>query len=532
MSGLAILSRIISRNKDTEIGKKWNLSSIKTIEDYRDNVPLTDYEDYRPYIERMVEKGEENLLSPDKVTFYCPTSGTTAKSKLIPKFSPPGSDTPQMDFDQSLLLCSLHQEISTPLGVPIIGGLNVILEATLDRYKSNFVTPREAFQITDFMSAIYVQMVFGLRVTSVKYIMAGFCSTVLIAFNLLAQEWEQMANDIRNGTLKSSLNLTESQRIVLEEALGDGDPQRADQLITIMSQSTKCGFNSVAQQLWPNLTRITAAAGGTFAAYIPQIQHYLSDKTLIRSLAYASSEAMLGINKWLVSRVSAYSLLTSNLFFEFIPLADADNTQPTTLLADEIKVGEVYEIVITTSDGLYRYRIGDLIKVLEEGDGSEPPVIDVLGRKNVVLDIFGEKVTDYQLAAAITATTGPDGPWNQHLVRIQGYTMTGNANSVPPGYRLWIELSQGSKSDVDFQAILSEGGTYIDKKLTEMNLVYAHYRGCNTIGAMSVSEVNTGTFATINSTLKKRSLVTEDQLKIPHITSDPQLIEILQKSLK
>ena len=120
------------------------------------------------------------------------------------------------------------------------------------------------------MSAIYVQMVFGLKTSSVKCILAGFCSTVLTAFNLLAQEWEQMANDIRNGTLKPSLNLTESQRIALEEALGDGDPQRGDQLIAIMSESTKCGFKSVAHQLWPNLTRVIAVAGGSFAAYIPK----------------------------------------------------------------------------------------------------------------------------------------------------------------------------------------------------------------------------------------------------------------------
>ena len=530
MSGSAVLSRIISHKKDTEIGKKWSLSTIKTIEDYRNNVPLTDYEDYRPYIERMVEKGEENLLSPDKVIFYCPTSGTTTKSKLIPKFSPPGSDTLALDFDQGLVLCSSCQDRSTPLGVPIIAGLNVHIETTLDRSESSFVTPREAYRITDFMSAIYIQMVFGLKVASIKCIVAGFCPTVLTAFNLLVQEWEQMANDIRNATLKPSLNLIESQRIALEEALGNGDPQRADQLIAIMSESAKCGFNSVAHQLWPNLTRVITAAGGSYATYIPHIQHYLSDKILIRSPFYASSEATLGVNKWLVSHVSAYSLLTSILFFEFIPLADADNTQPTTLLADEIKVGEVYEIVITTSEGLYRYRNGDLIKVLKEGDGSEPPVIDVLGRKTVTVSIFGEKVTDYQLAAAITATTGPDGPWNQHL--IQGYMMTPNANSVPPEYQLWIEPSQSSKSDVDARAILSDGAAYVDKKLTEINLAYAHYRGGNTIGAMSVSEVNMGTFAAIISMLKKRSLVTENQLKMPHITADPQLIEVLQKSLK
>jgi auxin responsive GH3 family protein len=285
------------------------------------------------------------------------------------------------------MLCSLHQGKSTPLGVPIIPGLNAQVQAFLDRSESNFVAPRKAYQITDFMSAIYVQMVFGLKTSSVKCISAGFCPTVLTAFNHLAQEWEQMANDVRNATLKPSLNLTKSQRITLEEALGDGDPQRADQLVEIMSESAKCSFKSVAYQLWPNLTRITAVAGGSFAIYVPQIQHYLSDKIHIASPVYICSEGPFGVNKWPVSRVSAYSLLTSIVFFEFIPLADADNTQPSTLLADEIKVGEVYEIVVTTSGGLYCYRNGDLIKVLEEGDASEPPVIDVLGRKSLVLSI-------------------------------------------------------------------------------------------------------------------------------------------------
>ena len=118
---------------------------------------------------------------------------------------------------------SSYQAKSTPLGVPIIPGLNADIQALLDQdtgtSESKFIAPREAYQITDFMSAIYVQMVFGLKTSSVKVIAAGFCSTALTAFNLLVQEWEQIANDIRNATLKPSLNLTESQRITLERHL-------------------------------------------------------------------------------------------------------------------------------------------------------------------------------------------------------------------------------------------------------------------------------------------------------------------------
>ena len=333
-----VLSNIISHNKDTEIGKKWNFQSIKTLEDYRNNVPLTDYEDYRPYIERMVEKGEDNLLTVDKVLYYYPSSGTTAKSKLIPQFVAP--DPGPKVLDQCLLLLSWHQGLSTSLGVPIIPRLNADVGALIDDDSSQFIAPPEAFKITDFMSAIYVQMVFGLKTSSVKCIFTGFCSTVLTAFNLLAQEWEQMVGDIRNGTLKPSLNLTESQRIALTEAMGDGDPQRADELVAILSDSARCGdFKSLAGKLWPNLSFVIAIAGGSFTTYIPQLEHYLGDKIRIISPVYGATEGKFGVNKLQHNRVSAYSLLTSQVFFEFIPLAYAGSNEPkTTLLAEEIKV--------------------------------------------------------------------------------------------------------------------------------------------------------------------------------------------------
>ena len=524
-----VLLDIISRNKDTEIGKKWQFQSVKTVEDYRNNVPLTNYEDYRPYVERMVEKGEENLLTVGKVVFYYPTSGTTSKSKLLPQFVDPASKPIPVKTEQALLFNCWHHDMQTPLGVPIIPGNNATVRAYLNNCPSAFVPPPEAYRITDFPTAIYVQMVFGLKTSFVKTINAVFCPTVLNAFILLAQEWEQMTSDIRNGTLKPSLNLTDSQRVILEEAMGGGDPHRADQLVAILSESKRCGdYKSVAHQLWPSLMLIIANAGGSFATYIPQLQHYLGDKIRIGSPLYVATEGMFGVNKRIYNHVSAYTLLTNEVFFEFIPLADADSSDPKiTLLAEEIKMGEVYEIVVTTSGGLYRYRMGDLIKVLEEGTAADPPVIDVLGRKNLVCGVYGEKVSEYQLTAAITAVRGPGGPWNQ--CSIQDYLMTANIKSVPPTYQLWIELSPVVGSDI--RATFAEGGSFIDKKLAEMNTLYAAHRVRNIIGPLSVLEVAAGTFTAVKNTVKKRSLVTKTQLKIPHITDESELINVLEGSV-
>ena len=325
----ATLLDIISRNKDTEIGKKWNFESINTVDDYRRNVPLTDYEDYRPYIERMVDSGEENLLTAEKVVFYVPSSGTTSKSKLIPKFVDPASTKNDFKFEQSLLLMCAAHDAQTPLGVPIVPCSNAAFKPMIDHNPSQFIAPREAYEITDFPTALYIQVLFGLR-TSIKSIFAALCPTVLAAFNILKQEWEQMASDIRNGTLKSSLKLTDSQRSALEEAMGGADPQRADEIVKIMCQSD---FKSVAHRLWLDLTLFFAITGGSFATYIPKLQYFLGDKIDMRSLVYVASEGMFGVNKCMNSHTSAYSLQTHSIFLEFIPIADADNPK-CTLLAE------------------------------------------------------------------------------------------------------------------------------------------------------------------------------------------------------
>ena len=117
--------------------------------------------------------------------------------------------------------------------MPIVPSSNAAFKPMIDHNPSQFIAPKEAYEITDFPTSLYIQVLFGLR-TSIKSILTALCSTVLAALNVLAQEWEQTANDIRNGTLKSSLKLTDSQRSALEEAMGGGDPQRAYKIVKII----------------------------------------------------------------------------------------------------------------------------------------------------------------------------------------------------------------------------------------------------------------------------------------------------------
>ena len=79
-----LLLDLVWRNRNTEYGKKYDFAGIKSVEDYQDKVPLSSYDDYREYINRIAENGEQGLLTSDKVVFFAKTSGSTGETKRIP----------------------------------------------------------------------------------------------------------------------------------------------------------------------------------------------------------------------------------------------------------------------------------------------------------------------------------------------------------------------------------------------------------------------------------------------------------------
>ena len=81
---LELLMRLIRKNEDTEYGKKYGFNKISSYADFAKQVPLSGYEDYEPYIERMLSFGQKNLITADDVVYYAHTSGTSGAPKMIP----------------------------------------------------------------------------------------------------------------------------------------------------------------------------------------------------------------------------------------------------------------------------------------------------------------------------------------------------------------------------------------------------------------------------------------------------------------
>ena len=519
----ATLLGIISRSASTEIGRRWNFAAIQSVDDFRENVPLTDYEVYRPYIQRMVDNGEKDLIVCGDVVFYAPTSGTTSKSKFIPKYADFKSDELKhaIKAEKTVVFANMFKTMWTPLGVPVIPGSSKHLHTLLSVEPYTYPAPPKAYYIADLTDALYVQMVFALKMdpANTSVITSFFISTLIAAFNILANEWPQIVADIQKGTLKSSLKLDAEERESLEEAMGGPNAVRANDLQLIFESASVTKFKEIVPQLWPCVDLVSVLCGGEFSHYIPRLQYFLGNAISLFSFFYISSEGLLGINKWPHECVSAYALLPKSIFYEFIPLHQAETPNPDVLLIDEIKVGEDYEIVMTTGEGLYRYRLGDIITVIKIS--PEGPVIDVVGRNKMAINLSGCKLYAFQVSNAV-------GAFIEHFKKQSidcDYLISADTRLVPARYVVWLECGGG---DLYFTA--TDATAVIEKHLKSNNLEYKGSVEDGIIGPLVVELVKSGTIAEIKCILKQRSAVGETQIKLPRVVWDMELLDLLTNS--
>ena len=518
----ATLLSIVSCNANTEIGRRWNFAAIQSVDDFRTNVPLTDYEVYRPYIQRMMENGEKDLIASGEVLYYAPTSGTTSKSKFIPKYTHFKENELKLaaPLGRTLVFANMFATMWTPLGVPVTPGSAKHLQALLSAEPYDYPAPPEAYYIADLTDALYVQIVFTLKRTTLTNwtnsttIMSFFISTLLTALNILASEWKQMVKDIQQGRLKHSLKLTLEERESLQEAMGGPDPARANELKSIFNSASVTNFRNIIPQLWPSVDLVSVLCGGEFSHYIPRLQYFLGESISLFSFFYVSSEGLLGVNKWPYKRTSAYALLPESKFYEFIPLDQTESPDPEVLLTDEIEVNKDYEIVITTGEGLYRYRLGDIIKVVEKS--HEGPVIDVVGRKKMAINLNGCKLYAFQVNDAIGALISHFKDQSMDT----DYLISADTSVIPPRYIVWLECEG---SDVT----ATEASAIIDGHLRSVNLEYAGSVEDGIIGQLAIKMLKPEAIADVKRILKPQSAVGETQMKLPRVVWDAELLDFL-----
>lgn len=517
-----LLFAILNKNKNTEFGKKNGFSNITSVEEFKEKVRLSDYSNYENYIERMA-KGEKNILIKDNVEYFSHTSGTTGKQKLIPATKESRISASRYmgmaiqtilykrlryrwTFEKGVLINDLGITTYTEGGVPISSASSGGMRGIKKMIPLVFTSPIEVMEIRDRQKALYAHVLFALSYENLMYISGNFISNVLDFFRTMEDNKEDLINDLRNGKINDNIDIDEKIKRKLNNKLKKSK-MRARQL----EKEFRKGFKDIARRIWSGVVVIPTVTGGTFQIYDEKVRYYIGNIP-IYSGAYAASEAIIAMNVYL--NKLGYVFIPDSVFCEFIEVKDMEKSNPSTKLISELKKNHEYEVVITTRAGLYRYRIGDVIKVIDYR-GKSPEVI-FLYRKNQLLNMASEKTTEEHVRVAVNNTV------KVLNLNIKDYT-TRVDNSISPGrYVFYIEFINPNISNDKVEGIL-------DDELRKTNRAYDRFRNNNSILRIKVVMLRKGTFENLKEKLIEKGTA-NGQLKIPRVVNKEWMIKYLENN--
>ncbi|MGF1487097.1 MAG: GH3 auxin-responsive promoter family protein [Prochloraceae cyanobacterium] len=534
----AVLKEILDLQKDTEYGKKYDFANIKTIKQFQDKHPLTDYEHYYEIIEKISRTGDYKKLVSEPIVIFLESSGTTGKSKILLSTKTLSSKSGKIeqagtalcrktyfqnrinkDASRGLNLANASYLKTTPSGIPQGNAFSLALRnAPLPAQKNItklFTSPFPIFLISDFRVSFYCHLLFALIEPNLAYISSNYVSSIWELMQILEKEWKNLIQDIESGEINENLNLDVSIQEELSKILKP-DFERAE----LLKKEFKKGFKDIFPRIWPNLTYIKCITSGSMEIYVNNLKKYIG-KIPLCSTNYGASESWCGINLDLKNSKPLYTITPHTAFFEFIPISEMEAKNPITVDLTSLKVNESYELVITTFTGLYRYRLGDIVKCVKYNFKS--PVVKYLYRKGSLLNIDAEKVSEIEIFTAIHNSLKVF----ENSTQIVDYTTSICLKSFPHKYILYIELSKNIKSELEINRYRDE----IDKTLLSLNILYRKKRTeSNIIDKPEIKLTKTGSF----KALKEKILATkgaEPQFKMPRLLKEEDLISYIENFL-
>ncbi|XP_030830051.1 indole-3-acetic acid-amido synthetase GH3.17 [Strongylocentrotus purpuratus] len=528
-----LLLNILRENSQTSYGKEFKIQEIRSMEQFRQHHPLTTYEHFRKYAERAME-GESNVMTPKAPTSFVCTSGTTGKSKFIPLIN-------RLDLIKTLLgRCSASAFENCPrLGLlqkqflfyvdPQItktkGGVNIEAFLTLSREQEDklipFTTPTAGFHISNLKDACYVHSLFALREPTIGVVLSFFIHYIESMMKLIERRWTDIVDDIAHGTIHEDIQLEDDTRSSLISALGSGDQERA----CLLRREFEKGMDGILKRVWPDLTIVI---GIDNTRSWPNIERKYAKGIPLLPFVYGSSEGIIGHALWTQDKRNGYSLLTNEVVYEFIKFEDTELDQPQTYLPDEVEIGQRYEVVITQISGLYRYRMGDIIRVIGF-EGNKVPFIEFQYRIGMMLNVRFEKINQLVVKETIKFC---ETTWSG--VKLIDYTVAQNnliteespayeKDEIMPYYLIFLELEFEDRNT----PISAEERRMIDVKFRDLNSDYARLRREGSISHPRVHIVKPGTFEDLKSYILMHTKASANQYKVPRKLRTYGMLEVM-----
>ena len=519
-----LLMNLLQKNRNTEIGKKYDFANIKSIKEYQDKVPYTTYEDYTEYIDRMAKTGEQNLITAEHIGFFAKTSGTTGVTKRIPVVDKTYKSYLKCVSSYFTILTKLMKEngIHTGKGLNTVeneteiteGGIREGFISSYALSKMNVVQPticipKEIDGYGDNIDMKYIKARYALQDPDLIYLMSIFMSTMSDLMKYIFDNYQMLVNDIRTGTIDKDVDIPVELRQKLEQKLKP-DPKRADQLLKIFLNEPDKG---IIRKIWPKMLLVVAIGTGEFAPFTEKMRYYCGDKVTFSFGLYAASEAIMAYAT--EPEDEDFLMVTDSGFFEFLP-ADDENARP--LLSHELEKGKLYEIIITSASGLYRYRIKDVIRVT--GFVGKNPKIQFAYRKQQLINITGVKLTAEHITTAIKGFETELG------VRVLDYSLYADTDFAP--WRIIAFMEFDEPVDEKDRGIVKE---IFDQELTKVNAEYGRMLKIGECSPCAVCSVKKNTYNEYRKQ-KVKNGASDNQVKTVRIIDDKKKLEFFKQSVE
>jgi hypothetical protein len=460
---------LIHAARDTDFGKAHHFAQINNYDDFKKNVPIHDYEDLRPYIDRVVN-GEENVLWPGKPAYLAKTSGTTSGVKYIPisKESMPE----HIKAARNALLSYIHETGNADF----VDGKMIFLQGS---------------PVLSVKAGVSIGRLSGIVA---HHVPAYLQKNRLPSYEVnCIEDWEQKVDAIVEETFNQDMRLI------------SGIPPWCQMYFDRLS--AKAGGKKV-KDIFPNF-KLFVHGGVNYEPYRARMEESISAK--IDSIeTYPASEGFIAFQDSQKEK-GLLLLVDSGVFYEFIPSEEYFNEHPTRINIKDVELDKNYALIMNTSAGLWGYSLGDTIKFISKN----PYKIVVTGRIKHYISAFGEHVIGEEVEQSLMSVAREEG------VDVVEFTVAPQVN--PPAgqlpYHEWF-IEFGS-APADLKAFALK----VDKALQKKNIYYFDLIEGNILQPLIIQSLQKDAF--INYMRSQGKL--GGQNKVPRLANDRKIADELKE---
>jgi len=460
---------LIHAAKETSFGKAHHFARINNYNDFKENVPVHDYEDLRPYIDRVVN-GEENVLWPGKPAYLAKTSGTTSGVKYIPisKESMPE----HIKAARNALLSYIHETGNADF----VDGKMIFLQGS---------------PVLSVKAGVSIGRLSGIVA---HHVPAYLQKNRLPSYEVnCIEDWEQKVDAIVEETFNQDMRLI------------SGIPPWCQMYFDRLS--AKAGGKKV-KDIFPNF-KLFVHGGVNYEPYRARMEESIGAK--IDSIeTYPASEGFIAFQDSQKEK-GLLLLVDSGVFYEFIPSEEYFNEHPARINIKDVELDKNYALIMNTSAGLWGYSLGDTIKFISK----DPYKIVVTGRIKHYISAFGEHVIGEEVEQSLMSVAKEEG------VDVVEFTVAPQVNPHAgqlPYHEWFIEFGS---APADLKAFALK----VDKALQKKNIYYFDLIEGNILQPLIIQSLQKDAF--INYMRSQGKL--GGQNKVPRLANDRKIADVLKE---